>query len=169
MILPAFLHRHWPQVELSLLGGVSVLGGTITLLLAPEATSPAEYGGLFIGFLLSVGTAVVGIAIWTAQYIAKAVVKAVAEMGGHQATKVFNLQTQEEFDKRFEAIQSDSLKRSNAILRSLGEVEKNLTSLSHTTALLHQEVAQQVKRGDELRSVLQEDIRQLNVAVFNKD
>lgn len=166
MILPEYIHRHWNVVEPAMLAGISAAGGTLTLLLVPEANSPAQYGAIFIGFLLFLGMGVIGIVGFSASYIVKAVIKGMADIGGQNAEKVFHLHTQEQFDQRFREVEEASSQRADKFLEALGKITSNLSGLEQSVSLLNQELKHQVSRGDELRKAIQQDIESLQSAVF---
>jgi hypothetical protein len=166
MILPEPMHRHWNVLEPSILSISGGAGGALAILLAPEASTPAEYGALFIGFLIFLGMGVLGIAGFTATYIAKAMVKAIGDIGGDQAEKVFHLQTQEQFDKRFEAIEQASVDRIEKVVGALDSAGKSMAALERSVGLLSQEIKHQVTRGDELRESIKKDVETLQAHVF---
>lgn len=166
MILPEYIHRHWNVVEPALLAGTGAAGGTLALLLVPEANSPAQYGAIFIGFLVFLGMGVIGIVGFSASYIVKAVIKGMADIGGQNAEKVFHLHTQEQFDQRFREVEEASSRRADKFLEALGKITANLSSLEQSVGLLNQELKHQVSRGDELRDAIKQDVEALQANVF---
>lgn len=169
MILPESMHRHWNVLEPALLSISGGAGGVLAILLAPEASTPAEYGALFIGFLVFLGMGVLGIAGFTATYIAKAILKAIGDIGGDQAEKVFHLQTQEQLDERFHAIEEASVSRTRDVVKALESAGKSLATLEQSVGLLSQEIRHQVARGDELRNGIKKDVETLQAHVFGNN
>lgn len=162
MILPEPMHRHWNVLEPALLSISGGAGGVLAILLAPAASTPAEYGALFIGFLVFLGMGVLGIAGFTATYIVKAVIKAVSDFGGQNAEKVFHLQTQEQFDARFHGLEKAAADQSREIVSSLRAIGDNLSGLKESVGLLNQEIKHQV----ELRGAIEKNVETLQDHVF---
>lgn len=166
MILPESMHRHWNVIEPALLSLSGGAGGVLALLLAPEASTPTEYGALFIGFLIFLGMGVLGIAGFTATYIVKEVIKAASDMAGQNAHKLSKLDTQERFDERFKGIEEASSARADRIVSVLDTITSNLTGLRESLGLLNQEIKHQVSRNDELRGAIEKDVATLQDHVF---
>lgn len=166
MILPESMHRHWNVIEPSLLAVSGAAGGTLALLLAPEASTATEYGALFLGFLIFLGMGVLGIAGFTATYIVKAVIKAAADMAGQNAHKLSELDTQDQFDVRFKDIEEASAARADRIVSVLDTITTNLNGLKESVGLLNQEIKHQVARSDELRGAIAKDVATLQEHVF---
>lgn len=166
MLLPAVVHRNWHLVEPAALGGISLSGGALSLLLAENATSAGEYTGLFISFLICIGLGVLGIAGFTASYIAKALVKALADVSGEQAKKLYKLPEPEDLDQRFNDLSDQSVARTEKVLEILGELKDSLNESITSSRLLNQSLEQQIKRIDEQHADLS-DLQKV-VAGFNK-
>lgn len=162
MILPESMHRHWNVLEPTLLSVSSAGGGIASLVLASEATTAPEYGALFVGFLIFLGMAVLGIAGFTATYIAKKLIEGLADIGGQNAEKVLHLHTQEQFDARFLGIEQAAAEQSKAVVSALNTIKENLTGLSTSVGLLNQEIRHQV----ELRGAIEKDVATLHDHVF---
>lgn len=168
MILPEVVHRNWTVVEPSLLALVSILGQAGTLLIAPQATTLAEYGTLFVGFLIFLGVGVLGIAGAAASYIVKSMANALTDLAGEQSKKVFNLPNREELDRSLKAISDASVERSEHIVEALSKIKEHLDELTANAKLINQEMRLQVQRADELRAGLRTDISALQDHVFNR-
>lgn len=168
MILPDYMHRHWNVIEPSLLAISGSAGGVVALLLVPEASTPAEYGGLFVGFLIFLGMAVLGIAGFTATYIVQAIIKSISDIGGANAQKVLKLNTQEQFDAKFAAADEASAEQANEILQTLRTVQGAMGEFKMSVGLLNQKLDQQVARGDELREAIKKDVEDLQDAVYRR-
>lgn len=148
-MIPEFFHRQ-TTAEPAMFGAVAFVGSGITLGLAEVASTPAEYGAVFIAFLVFLGTGVMGIVSFTAVYIAKAVSKAVADLAGGQALKLFRLPEPEVITSKLAEIVQNSSKRDEEIMDRLETMSKTLDALNRTTALLNQELQHQVKRSDRI-------------------
>lgn len=164
MLLPAVFHRNWNIVEPSLLGGVSLGGGTMSVLLAQSVASPAEAGGVFVTFLISLGLGVLGIAGFTASYVAKAIVKGFADIGGSQARKLYALPEPEALERRLADMTDQSVERAKGITEVLADLKESVNECVTTSKLLNQSLEQQIKRTDEQHA----DISRLQSAVFNR-
>lgn len=164
MILPAVLHRNWHVVEPAALGSISVLGSGLSLLLAENATTSTQYTGIFISFLVWIGLGVFGIVGFTASYIAKAGVKAFADVSGEQAKKLYGLPEPKELDRRFADLSDQSNARTEKLLGILEELKDSVAESITSAKLLNQALNQQIKRVDEHHA----DITTLQAAVFSQ-
>lgn len=163
MLLPAVLHRNWHFVEPMALGGISISCGALSLALAESATSASEYTGLFISFLICIGLGVLGIAGFTASYIAKAIVKGLADVSGEQARKLYKLPEPDELEQRFTELSDQSVARTEKVMEILGEIKDSVAESITSAKLLNQSLEQQIKRIDEHH----DSIQQLQGAAFN--
>lgn len=164
MFLPEAFHRHWGYVEPAALGVVSIAGSALAILAVPEAVSPQEYGSIFVGFLIFLGLGVMGMVGFTATYIAKAVVTAVANLAGDQSKKVMGLPDHEELESRFQLVESASVGRAEKMVAVLTEIQESIANLGTSSKLLNQRLEQQVDRTNENR----EDIRKLEQALYTR-
>lgn len=164
MLLPAVLHRNWHFVEPVALGGISISGGALSLALAESATSASEYTGLFISFLICIGLGVLGIAGFTASYIAKAIVKGLADVSGEQAKKLYGLPEPQALEQRFTELSDQSVARTEKVMEILDEIKDSVTESITSAKLLNQALNQQIKRADEHHA----DITALQAAVFSQ-
>lgn len=136
MMLPEIFHRQW--VEPAALGVVSFSGASVTMILAEVASTPAEYGAVFLAFLVFIGMGVLGIAMYTAQTIAKAAISAFTQFSGDQAKKLVNLQTRDEIEEMFAEARKDRLAVEETIVKTLRSIEANVAALTTGNQLLNQ-------------------------------
>lgn len=150
-----------------MLAVISLAGSAATLAATPLASTPWEYGGLFVGFLIFLGFGVLAITVTTAGVLLKKFGEAMAKMGGDQAAKVFAIDSQEETDARFKSIEEASERRASSIVDTLKVIQANITEQTTALKLLQQHVEAQVERGDELRDVIKKDVEELQ-GVFRR-